>query len=656
MSRRLTGDRGSGREGDMGIFYPIPAKKITYPLSDAAIVAASYLASYFLRYWEAPGDHLVYLGARYCLPLIVLYIASFYFFQIYRIMWNYSNISDVYRLMQANIAGFVLFTAYILIPGVHLSPVMLAVTFLSSVALSILYRILLRDYSSRRRFRGGGTTWMRIYPDPDLKKIMIIGAGEAGRTILSEYAKKGLDGLIVGFADDDAGKLGKILNGKMVYCSTEGAGRLIDDCNVNEIIIAMPSVASHHINRIVSGIRRTHRSVPIKVLPPALELDERKPLSISLRDISIADLIGREEVDVDTGSIEQKYSGKTILVTGAGGSIGREMCCQLLKYDIKKLVAVGRGEYSMYNLIKTMNENALFLEHMPEISYHIIDVKDRRLLSGAFSRHHPDIVFHAAAHKHVPLMEFNEAEAVQNNVGGTKNVLDCVRERGSGEFVLISTDKAVHPSSIMGATKRIAEIVTGYYFRTMGVKTSVVRFGNVIGSRGSVIPLFMEQIERGGPVTVTHPEVTRYFMSIPEASLLVLNAAAYSTGGKIYVLDMGRQYRVAEIARRLIALYGYRSDDEIKIMFTGLRPGEKMHEDLFNIDERYKKTENDKIFVLPDSLDMDPQIIESFMDRELPEISRYSADRIREIIKRLVPEFESVRDEGDSSSNLKLVN
>jgi FlaA1/EpsC-like NDP-sugar epimerase len=418
----------------------------------------------------------------------------------------------------------------------------------------------------------------------------------------------------------------------------------------------MPSVASHHINRIVSGIRRTHRSVPIKVLPPALELDERKPLSISLRDISIADLIGREEVDVDTGSIEQKYSGKTILVTGAGGSIGREMCCQLLKYDIKKLVAVGRGEYSMYNLIKTMNENALFLEHMPEISYHIIDVKDRRLLSGAFSRHHPDIVFHAAAHKHVPLMEFNEAEAVQNNVGGTKNVLDCVRERGSGEFVLISTDKAVHPSSIMGATKRIAEIVTGYYFRTMGVKTSVVRFGNVIGSRGSVIPLFMEQIERGGPVTVTHPEVTRYFMSIPEASLLVLNAAAYSTGGKIYVLDMGRQYRVAEIARRLIALYGYRSDDEIKIMFTGLRPGEKMHEDLFNIDERYKKTENDKIFVLPDSLDMDPQIIESFMDRELPEISRYSADRIREIIKRLVPEFESVRDEGDSSSNLKLVN
>ena len=359
---------------------------------------------------------------------------------------------------------------------------------------------------------------------------------------------------------------------------------------------------------------------------------------------------------VDTGMIEQRYSGKTILITGAGGSIGLEMCRQLLKFNIKKLVAVGRGEYSMYNLIKTMNENALFLEPMPEISYHIIDVKDKRLLAGAFSRHRPDIVFHAAAHKHVPLMEFNEAEAVQNNVGGTKNLLDCSHEHGVGEFVFISTDKAVNPTSIMGATKRIAEIITGYYFRTKGLKTSIVRFGNVIGSRGSVIPLFMEQIERGGPVTVTHPEVTRYFMSIPEASLLVLNAAAYSAGGELYVLDMGKQYRVAEIAQRIIELYGYRSDDDITIKFTGLRPGEKMHEDLFYIDERFTKTENDKIFMFSDTADLDPRIIESFMEQELPDIARYNAAQIRDIVKRLVPEFESAPGLGEPSSNLKLVN
>ena len=640
----------------MNILYPIRGRKIAYLVFDASVVAASYAASFVIRHYNDLGAFVDYLGWRYFIPLVFFFIAANYFFQIYRIMWTHSNISDIYRLMQANAAGFSLFLAYILFFGMDFSPVIIFMTFLLSMVQSVFYRILLRDYYSRR---GGDGTVKRAhggYTTAGRKKILIIGAGEAGRIILSEYMKKGLAELIVGFADDDAGKIGTILNGKMVFCAAGGVIDLIDEIHVSEIIIAMPSVASARINRIASDIRRRHRSLPIKVLPSLLELDERKPLSISLRDISMTDLIGREEVMIDTGMIEKRYSDKTILITGAGGSIGLELCRQLLKFNITKLVAVGRGEFSMYNLIKTLNEYSVFLDAMPEIVYRIIDIRDKSLMTSVFSDHRPDIVFHAAAHKHVPLMEFNEAEAVQNNVGGTRNLLDLAHEHGTGEFVFISTDKAVNPTSIMGATKRIAEIITGYYHKKRGLKTSIVRFGNVIGSRGSVIPLFMEQIERGGPLTVTHPDVTRYFMSIPEASLLVLNAAAYSTGGELFVLDMGRQYRVAEIANRLIEFYGYRSDDEIKIQYTGLRPGEKMHEDLFYADERLKKTENDKIFLLSDANNLTAELIESFMEKDLPNISQYRPEQIRKIIKRLVPEYEFDDNRDDSPTNRRLVN
>jgi FlaA1/EpsC-like NDP-sugar epimerase len=640
----------------MGILYPIRGRNVAYLVSDTAIIAVSYAVSYAVRYYQDPGYNPDCLGWKYFGPLMLFFIAANYLFQLYRIMWTHSNISDIYRLVRANAVGFIFFFLFLLISSMDFSPAVLIMTFLLSIVQSVFYRILIRDRASRKGAGAPDKRSVVVHAAAKKKKILIIGAGEAGRVILSEYAKKGLADLIAGFADDDGNKIGTILNGKTVYCKTDGVARLIDEIHINEIIIAMPSVAPEKINRVASTVRRTHRSMPIKVLPPLLELDERKPLSISLRDISMADLIGREEVKVDTGMIEKRVSGRTILITGAGGSIGLEMCRQLLKFNIKKLVAIGRGEFSMYNLIKTLNEYEGFLDPMPEITYRIIDVKDRDLLGAAFNEHRPDIVFHAAAHKHVPLMEYNEAEAVQNNIGGTKNVLELTREYGTGEFVFISTDKAVNPTSIMGATKRVAEIVTGYHHKKWGVKTSIVRFGNVIGSRGSVIPLFMEQIERGGPVTVTHPDVTRYFMSIPEASLLVLNAAAYSSGGELFALDMGRQYRVAEIAQRIIEFYGYKSDDEIKIQYTGLRPGEKMHEDLFYENERLKKTENDKIFILPDNEYFNEDIIESFLNKDLPRIAACSPLQIRKMIKRLVPEFEFDAERDGPSPNTKLVN
>jgi FlaA1/EpsC-like NDP-sugar epimerase len=426
----------------------------------------------------------------------------------------------------------------------------------------------------------------------------------------------------------------------MVFCDTGGASRLVRDRGVSEVIIAMPSVGSEKINRIASLIRRDHRSIPIKVLPHAFELDERKPLSISLRDIGISDLIGREEVRVDAGAVEKKFAGKTVLITGAGGSIGCELCRQLLKYNIRKLVAVGRGEFSMYNLIRVLNEDAAFLSGGTSIEYRIADIKDRRLMSAVFDRYRPDIVFHAAAHKHVPLMEFNEAEAVQNNVGGTLNLLDLAHEYGAAEFVFISTDKAVNPTSIMGATKRIAEILAGHYFRTRGLKTSIVRFGNVIGSRGSVIPLFMEQIERGGPVTITHPDVTRYFMTIREAAMLVLEAGLLGKGGEIFVLDMGDPIRISELAEHLVRMSGLEPGRDIALEYTGLRPGEKLHEELWCSDERLSRTRYDKIMVVEPEHAEDVQTVMAAI-AELEKLAeRADREGVTRVLHRLFPAMQ----------------
>lgn len=613
----------------MRFFYPIRRRVIAHAATDAVIAAASYLAGCVLV--TPPACVLSYSTIMDLAVISGVYITCMYALQVYRVMWAYSNLSDHYRLIAAHAVAAVCLSALHVIGKGGVNP-MLIMWLLVSLTLSILFRIVIRDISLRRA------------PDReekgDRKRILIVGAGEAGRIILSEYEKKGLGHLVAGFLDDDPNKVGTMLNGKPVLAPAERAPDVIEERGIAEIIIAMPSAGPRVISRIASRIRRHDRSLPIRILPSILELDERRPLSVSLRDIGLAELLGREEVRVDYAAVEKKYAGKTVMVTGAGGSIGSELCRQLMKFDIGALVAVGRGEFSMYNLIRELEGTASFLERKPEIAYRIGDVRDFTLMESVFARYRPEIVFHAAAHKHVPLMEFNEAEAVQNNVGGTRALLDLSCRYRVGEFVFISTDKAVNPSSVMGATKRLAEIVTLHYHRTKGLPAAIVRFGNVIGSRGSVIPLFMEQIARGGPVTVTHPEVTRYFMSIPEASLLVLHAAAFSSGGEIMALDMGEQYRVADVARRLIEFYGYRPDDEIQIRFTGLRPGEKLHEELFYQSERLRPTPNEKIVIVTDEGGPEPEQIQTFIDEDLPRIAMCSPLEIRNIIKRLVREYD----------------
>ncbi len=627
----------------MSYLYKIIRKNIFYLLTDLLIINTSYVLSYILRFFPALKPNLFLLTWQHLVVLSSSYILSFYIFQIYRIMWEYSNIPDIYRLSFANVSGFLGFTFIGTFFHMEYSRMIYILVFFLILVMSIVYRVLIRDYFLNKQNDKNQKSNDELNNKNNIKNLLLVGATEAGRTILSEYSKIGLSKNIVGFVDDDKSKIGKMFNGKMIFDATDNVTDVISKYDVDEVIMSMPFAESAKINSIVLSIKKEFKNIKrikIKTLPPLLEVLDKKSLITSLREVNINDLIGREEVKVDSGAIEKHFSNKVILITGAGGSIGSEMCKQLLKFKIKRLITVGRGEYSIYNLIKMLNEYISYLDDKPEIIVKIADIKDIDLLDTIFKEQKPDIVFHTAAHKHVPLMEFNETEAINNNVIGTLNTLKLSKKYKIEEFVLISTDKAVNPVSIMGATKRIAEYFIMYYNKVKGLKTTIVRFGNVIDSRGSVIPLFKEQIENGGPVTITHPKIKRYFMTIPEASILVINASAYAQGGDILVLDMGKQYKIIDIAKNLIKFYGYEPDKDIKIVFTGLRPGEKLYEELWYDEEVLRKTKHEKIFVLSTNKDFyDKETIDDFIKNDLVNFLQYDSRKIRSMIKKVVKDY-----------------
>jgi len=625
----------------MALLYKIRRMNLLYLFLDVAAFVASYKVAGAIESY--PDIRLLFSHDDVIAALVFsgALLAVFYLLRVYRVMWEYSTLGDFYRLIGAIAAGFAIFVLIVIVTGIPLSGVAGLLSLFLVCAMTLSYRIALRDIRSRRLpegYRGDKGHWGE--EGAEEKRILIAGAGEAGRMIQAEYLKRSLDRQIIGFVDDDAAKIGKTLGGKTVLGSTRDMRAVIEAYRINELIIAMPSVPAVAVDRVIRLVKAAAPRIPIRTLPSFTRIFDT-PISPDLRELGIADIIGREEFSVDTGAIREHFSGKTVLVTGAGGSIGSELCRQLLRFNIRRLVAVGRGEFSIYNLARSLDETLRYLGPKVEAVYRIADVKDLPMLRRIFTEYRPHIVFHAAAHKHVPLMEYNEIEAVQNNVAGSMNVFEASMESGVGECVLVSTDKAVRPTSVMGASKRLAELVALYYHREKKFKVSIVRFGNVIGSRGSVIPLFREQIERGGPLTVTHPEVKRYFMSIPEASLLVINAAAYTMGGELFVLDMGKQYRVVDVARTLIRLYGLEPERDIKIVYTGLRPGEKLYEELFYDRERLLATRNEKIFILnPQNDNLRPAAIEAFMRNTLSTIARLPSRELRGLIRDIVPEYE----------------
>ena len=432
---------------------------------------------------------------------------------------------------------------------------------------------------------------------PDFRKrVLVIGAGEAGALVVRELHKHPETGMRpVAFLDDDPRKLGQRVSGVTVMGTVDDAADVIVTQGVDEVLIAMPSKDGQTVRRVIEQVRQAKPNLVYKIVPGMYEVLSGRVDVKRIREVDIDDLLGREPVTLDSEAILGYLSGKRIMITGAGGSIGSELVRQICRFNPSELILFGHGENSIYSL-----ERELDRDH-PEIQYHgvIGAIQNGARLDYVFTRYRPDVVFHAAAHKHVPLMEENPEEAVFNNVIGSRNLITLALKHGVTHFVNISTDKAVNPTSVMGASKRMVEFLVQDAARgaSPGQTFVSVRFGNVLGSRGSVIPIFKSQIAAGGPVTITHPEMVRYFMTIPEASQLVLQASGYGRNGEVYILDMGEPVRIVDLARDLIRLSGFEPDVDIPIHFTGIRPGERLVEELMTEEERSSQTAHEKIFV-----------------------------------------------------------
>lgn len=425
-------------------------------------------------------------------------------------------------------------------------------------------------------------------------RALVLGAGEGGRILLSTFRHSANHDTteIVGILDDDENKVGTYLEGYKVLGAIDQIAELVQKYEITMVVIAIPSLPKDRLKAIVEHV--SGLNVKLSILPSMEDIAEGKVSFSRLKNVEVTDLLGRDEVVLDIEKIKEKITNQTILVTGAGGSIGSEICRQVMRFNPKVLLLLGHGENSIYLINRELNSR--YKNHETKIIPIIADIQDRNRIAQIMGNYRPDIVYHAAAHKHVPMMEYNPAEAVKNNIFGTKNVAELAKEYGVKQFVMISTDKANNPPNVMGSTKRIAEMIVTGLNESGKTKFSAVRFGNVLGSRGSVIPLFKEQLAKGGPLTVTDFRMTRYFMTIPEASRLVIQSGALAAGGEIFILDMGEPVKILDLAKNIIRLSGL-SEKEIEIVETGIRPGEKLYEELLLDKERQDKQIYEKIFI-----------------------------------------------------------
>lgn len=544
---------------------------------------------------------------------ITLLLSHHFFASAYRLYnkaWEYASVGELVAIVKA-------VSLSIMTTGI-MQQLLIGDVYFRALMLAWMMHVLLI---------GGSRFSWRVYRDRyiksniEQKRALIVGAGAAG-TMLARQLQKNQDTEIkpVAFIDDDPKKYRLHIHGLPVVGGSKHISKTVETLNIDKIVIAIPSLNKTEMQRIFEECSGTKAKT---VIMPMIEDVMLGNVSVNqFRDVEVEDLLGREPVKLDIDSISEKLTGKTVLVTGAGGSIGSEICRQVCKFQPEKLLLLGHGENSIYLIdMELRNKHKDELEIVPVIA----DIQDRDRIFEVMEVHRPDVVYHAAAHKHVPLMEYNPKEAVKNNVLGTKNVAEAADTFRVGTFVLVSSDKAVNPTNVMGSTKRIAEMVIQELDKQSTTKFVAVRFGNVLGSRGSVIPLFKKQIQAGGPVTVTHPDMTRYFMTIPEASRLVMQAGALARGGEIFVLDMGEPVKIVDLAKNLITLSGY-SEEEIGIKFSGIRPGEKMYEELLGENEVHKEAVFPKIFIGKAVLEQEDEVhylIEQFDGMTNSEISEF---------------------------------
>lgn len=518
------------------------------------------------------------------LPIMVIsYIVMLLSMHLYTRIWRYAGMREMVAVLIATTLGAGLFYTGMYVFDKSLPRSIYLISWILSTGVIGIGRMVLHYIAMR--YGGKQST------DADMVNTLIIGAGDAGATIAREierYHKRSRK--VIGFIDDDEAKFNRLMGGVRILGNRHDIPSIVKENKVKEIIIAMPSVTRNEIRNIMEIC--SPLKCKVNTLPGMYQLLDDEVLVSHLHPVSIEDLLERDEVRLDMDIVEHYIRDKVVLVTGAGGSIGSEICRQIMRVGPKMLLLLGHGENSIY----LINQELKNIYKDGPIIPIIADIRDKQQLDQIFTQYNPQVVFHAAAHKHVPLMEIQPMAAVLNNIYGTRNVADVAGRHCVERFVMISTDKAVNPTSVMGATKRVAEKVIISMNDTYDTKYITVRFGNVLGSRGSVIPLFKKQIEAGGPVTVTDPEMTRYFMTIPEASQLVLQAGAMGKGGEVFLLDMGEPVKIIDLARNMIRLSGLEPDKDIHIKITGLRPGEKKYEELLTSEEGTNRTNHTKIF------------------------------------------------------------
>ena len=560
-------------------------------IGDTVLIIVSVLSAYILRLELFEIFNNYYLSLYWMLGLsLVIKLSVYYFFGLYRRMWVYASMKEL-RLILAAVT-----TASVLVSG------SMYLLFINRVFISFPRSVLIIDWIQSIVFVGGLTdglrmvaeTWNRFYGEGTKlpqKTALIIGAGDAGALVAKELLKNTqLNLKPIGFLDDNPDKYKQQIHGIPIIGKLKDISKTLESEKIDEVIIAIPSAPGTIIRSVSEACFRAH--IPFRTMPGLNELLGGKVNVTRLREVDITDLLRREPADVDDKAVGKILKGKSVLVTGAGGSIGTELCRQIARWEPSELILLGHGENSIFETYLELSENYSSLK----LSASIADIREKNRIEQEFSRYKPQVVFHAAAHKHVPLMENNIEECILNNVMGTQNIIDSCIYHNVERLVLISTDKAICPVNVMGGSKRLAEMMVLDAAIKSGKPFSVVRFGNVLGSRGSVVPLFKRQIAQGGPITITHPKMKRYFMTIPEAVHLVLQAAGMGKGGETFILNMGKQIKIVDLAEDLIKLSGLEPGKDIEIVFTGIRKGEKLSEDLWNDGGQFNKTTHPDIF------------------------------------------------------------
>ncbi|HTP10125.1 MAG TPA: nucleoside-diphosphate sugar epimerase/dehydratase [Anaerolineae bacterium] len=617
---------------------------------DVVLLVVAVILSYVLRldtfsFYQLGAGFLFFTGV-----VVVVIPLLFYFFGIYSRYWLYASVEELLLLsgattLGAAISGVIGMGAAWVIPDMMLPrsipfifwPLALLVTGAPRFAVR-----LSAQYARRR-------------PEPrnvavdQPQRILVVGAGDAGTIVVREMLNNpSLDMDVIGFVDDDPRKRSTRIAGVPVLGSRRAIPQLTIEHDIDLVVIAIPTAPGREVREIISICEKA--GVPTKIMPGLYEMLGGTVSVNQLRNVQIEDLLRREPVQTDTEAVQHLIVGKRVLVTGGGGSIGSEICRQILRFGPSDLMVLGHGENSIFDICAQLDQQLAALSHMqgavlqsiPRVHPVIADIRFPDRIRAVFEQYRPEIVFHAAAHKHVPLMEVNPTEAISNNVLGTRNLLDAAVVTGVERFVMISTDKAVRPKSIMGASKRVAELLVHHTAWEIGRPYVAVRFGNVLGSRGSVLQTFKRQIAAGGPITITHPDMKRYFMTIPEAVQLVLQAAVLGKGGEVFMLDMGEPVKIVNLAQDLIELSGLEVGHDIEIVFTGIRPGEKLYEELFIPGETYRRTEHQKIFVIESATSsVLPSQLNQVVARLEDAAYGNNVVELTDALQRLLPDFDS---------------